>query len=104
MHQAFRTCLLVFLAVSTVSAQSGTITGTVTDQGGALLPGVRITVTNVDMNFERTFVTDERGDYTVPLLPSGTYNIVAETAGFKTEVVENIELSVDDRLRIDFVL
>src|SRR5262245_40074815 len=85
-------------------AQSGTITGTVTDPEGGVLTGASISITNVDNDFERTFTTDEHGDYTVPFLPPGTYRIEVTLPGFRTGVAENIILSVDDRLRIDLVL
>lgn len=94
----------MLLAVSPVYGQTGTITGTVTDLVGAVLPGVFVTITNQDTNAERTFVTDERGDYNVPLLPVGKYRIEATLTGFKTRVAESIDLSVDDRLRIDLTL
>lgn len=84
--------------------QAGTITGTVTDPIGGVLPGVLVRITNIDTNFERTFTTDERGDYTIPLLPAGTYRVEAELSGFRTGVAENIKLGVDDRLRIDLML
>ena len=45
-----------------------TITGSVTDPAAAVLPGVRVTMTHLETNLERTFVTDEHGDYTFPLL------------------------------------
>src|SRR5438552_3227801 len=85
-------------------AQSATITGTVTDPAGAVLPGALITITNTETNSERTFTTDEHGDYTVPLLTAGTYRVEALLSGFQTADAENIELGVDDRLRIDFIL
>lgn len=102
--------LLVLAAVviatteASAYAQSGTLTGIVTDPVGAVLPGVRITITHLETNLERTFITDEHGDYTVPLLPVGTYRIETELSGFRTAVAENIFLSVDDRLRVDFML
>src|SRR6516162_1283828 len=84
--------------------QTASLTGTVTDPAGALLPGTLITITQVQTNASRTFVTDERGDYRVPLLPPGRYRVEAALPGFKTVVRENIVLSVDDRLRVDFSL
>src|SRR5213592_925852 len=63
--------------VGSAYGQTGTITGTVTDPSGDVLPGALITITNVDTNFERTYTTDEHGDYTVPLLPSGTFRVEA---------------------------
>jgi hypothetical protein len=100
-------CLIavaIWGALSPAYAQTGAVTGTVTDVAGAVLPGVLITVTNQATNAERTFVTDERGDYNIPLLPLGTYRIEAALTGFKTAVAENIEVNVDDRLRIDLLL
>src|SRR6185295_9256692 len=97
--------LIVILGTAVpILAQTGTLTGTVTDPGGGILPGALITITNVDTNSERTFTTDDRGVYVVPLLPAGTYRVEAALAGFRRGVAENIELSVDDRLRIDFML
>src|SRR5437870_1309194 len=91
-------------AASWVYGQTASITGTVTDPAGAVLPGVTITITEVQTNASRTFITDERGDYRVSLLPPGRYRVEAALAGFKTAVRENIVLSVDDRLRVDFTL
>src|SRR5262249_33238145 len=91
-------------AVPAVYGQSAAITGTVTDPAGAVLPGVHITIKNIETDFERTFTTDEHGDYRFPLIPPGTYRIDAMLPGFRTGVAENIFLSVDDRLRVDFML
>src|ERR1043165_957403 len=103
-RKVFQAAVLMLAAGLSLFAQSGTMTGTVTDPVGAVLPGALITITNVDNNFERTFTTDDRGDYTVTLLPAGLYRIEVALAGFRTAVVENISVSLDDRLRIDFML
>ena len=91
-------------AASWVYGQTASITGTVTDPAGAVLPGVTITITEVQTNASRTFITDDRGDYRVSLLLPGRYRVEAAAAGFKTAIRENIVLSVDDRLRVDFTL
>ena len=97
------TAVFIFsgLTCALVWAQAGTaqITGTVKDQSGAVLPGVVITITNIDTNSERTFTTDDHGEYNIPFLPAGTYRIEAALLGFKTDVAENIFLDVDDRLQ-----
>src|SRR3989442_2844730 len=90
--------------VSWVFAQTASLAGTVTDPADAVLPGATITITQVQTNASRTFITDERGNYRVPLLPPGRYRIEASLAGFKTAVRENVVLSVDDRLRVDLAL
>src|SRR5262245_30902915 len=98
--------LLGVLLLSAVPAfaQTGGITGTVKDQTGAVLPGVTVAIVNTGTNAERTAITDERGDYTVTLLPIGVYRLQAELPGFKKGVAENIKVNANDRLRIDFLL
>ena len=92
------------LASSSAYAQTASLAGTLTDTGGAVLPGVTITITEVQTSASRTSATDERGNYRVPFLPPGRYRIEAGLPGFTTSVRENVVLSVDDGLRIDFTL
>jgi carboxypeptidase family protein len=87
-----------------VYAQTGTITGTVRDSVGGVVPGVTITLINTGTNAQRAVETDERGDYNVVLLPAGTYEIRAELPGFKTAVAKDVRVSVDDRLRLNLTL
>src|SRR5215471_4384173 len=98
------TATLALAGIPDTFAQTGTIVGTVMDSTGAVIPNASITITNVDTNSERTDMTDDRGDYTVPLLPPGTYRVEIVSSGFRTEVADNIEVSADDRIRIDFKL
>jgi outer membrane receptor protein involved in Fe transport len=84
-------------------AQTAAISGTVKDQSGALVPGVQITVTHTETAQKRSAVTDERGDYLVPLLPVGNYEVLAAQPGFKTSV-RRAELQVGDTSRVDFEL
>ena len=65
--------LLVLSARANANAQviTGTIQGTISDRSGAILPGVSVTVKNVDTNRTRTTLTNETGTYIVPLLPVG---------------------------------
>src|ERR1051326_5216065 len=92
----FVAAMVILMPAAPAHAQTGTITGTVTDPAGGVLPGVLITITNVDTNSERLFVTDERGDYTVPFLTAGIYRVEAALRRFRTEVADKIDLSVDD--------
>lgn len=81
------TMALTMASALPVFAQSqainGTIEGTVADPSGGVLPGVTVTVTNVDTGAERTVVTNESGIYRAPLLPLGTYKVAAELSGFR---------------------
>jgi hypothetical protein len=80
------------------------LTGTVTDQSGAVMPGATITALNVDTGFKRSAVSDARGDYLLLQLPIGNYTITAEGQGFRTEARAGIVLQVDQRARADFKL
>jgi Carboxypeptidase regulatory-like domain/TonB dependent receptor-like, beta-barrel len=74
-------------------AINGTIEGTVTDASAGVLPGATITITNTDTGSERSVVTNENGLYRAPLLPLGTYRVVAELQGFKKFEQTGISLS-----------
>jgi hypothetical protein len=102
-----RRLVLMMLLVAAVeiaaSAQetTGTITGSVTDQSGAVLPGVSVTLKNTNTNIARTVVTNETGLYTASLMPVGPYEITFELQGFQTVTVRSVTLHVNDRLQID---
>ena len=85
-------------------AVTGTILGTVTDNTGAVMPGVTVTVTQVETGRSRVYVTDNSGEYTAPSIPTGTYRVNAELQGFKAVALEGIRVSVDQRVRIDVQL
>ena len=97
--------LLVFIPAF-VFAQGGrsTILGTVSDETGAAVPRVSITVVNTGTQLKRTAVTDDRGDFEVPALDIGTYEVSAQAAGFRQAVVQNVRLEVDQRSRVDIRL
>src|ERR1041385_2805628 len=98
--------LLLVLTWSSVAfgQNRGTITGRVTDESGAVVPGVSIKVTNVNTNVARDTLTNETGVYSVELLPVGEYKVEAELSGFKKEVRSGLTLVVDQVARIDFTL
>jgi hypothetical protein len=97
------------LAISTtVFAQSqainASIEGTVVDDQGAVLPGVTVTVTNLDTGDTRIVVTNENGLYRAPLLPLGSYRVNAELQGFKRFEQTGIALSAGRTAVIDITL
>ncbi len=75
-------------------AANGTIEGTVADTQGGVLPGVTVTVSNIDTGLQRSLVTNENGLYRALLLPIGNYRAVAELQGFKKVQYDNLKLSV----------
>ena len=111
----FRSCLrlalpilvaLCTLAPSPAAAQAvyGSISGTVTDSSGAVLPGVSVTVTSVDRKTTDTVVTNESGFFLKERLVPGTYEVKAELASFKTAVVPSVVVNVDAQTPINFKL
>src|SRR5882724_9144326 len=87
--------------VASAQETTGTITGVASDQTGAVLPGVSVTIKNTNTGIARTFVTNEAGLYTASLLPVGAYEVAFELPGFQSITLKNIELHVNDRLRLD---
>jgi hypothetical protein len=82
----------------------GTITGRVTDQTGAVVPGVQITVTQTEMNFEAKAETNADGLYRAEQLRPGPYRLNFAAQGFKKIVRENVELHASETLAINVSL
>src|SRR5262245_42497035 len=93
---------MVLAAVSAASAQGelGTITGTLTDAQGGVLPGATATVVNVDTNVKTTAVSNQSGVYVLTSLVNGRYRLSCTMDGFAT-VNRDLELRAGDRLRVD---
>jgi hypothetical protein len=95
---------LVSPALAQSTAINGTIEGTIKDEQGAVLPGVTVTVSNVDTGDQRVVVTNESGLYRAPLLSLGTYQVVVELQGFKKVERTGISLRAGQTAVIDFAL
>src|SRR5882724_8120742 len=82
----------------------GEITGRVSDMTGAAVPGATVTLTSVSTNAVRSTTTTQSGDYSLPSVPPGIYNLRVEHQGFKAAVSNNVELQVQQTVRLDFTL
>ncbi|OFW36536.1 MAG: hypothetical protein A3J28_18735, partial [Acidobacteria bacterium RIFCSPLOWO2_12_FULL_60_22] len=82
------------LAVAMAQVTTGTISGTVQDSTGAVVPGVNITIRNTETGLTRAVASDEAGRYRAPNLPLGAYEVEGSKAGFQTEVRRGITLTV----------
>jgi len=82
--------LLLFAAVPSAQTPSGEITGTAVDSSSSVMPGVRITLTNVATKATRLTQTNESGVYVFPAVPPGTYTLRAELDGFSTVERANV--------------
>ena len=86
--------LLTTCARSWAQLATAQMNGRVTDESGAVLPGVTITATQIDTGATRTVVTDASGAYALPNLPTGPYRLEAMLSGFRTYVQTGIVLQV----------
>ncbi|HEY4048687.1 MAG TPA: carboxypeptidase-like regulatory domain-containing protein [Acidobacteriaceae bacterium] len=68
-------------------AEQGTITGTVRDSSGAVIPAAKVTAQEVSTHTVSATVSNGNGYYTIPYLAPGTYDVTAEATGFSTAVV-----------------
>ncbi|MFQ5737666.1 MAG: carboxypeptidase regulatory-like domain-containing protein [Acidobacteriota bacterium] len=85
-------------------AQDSSLSGTVTDPQGAVVPGAEVTITNSATGAQRTVLTGDAGRYLIPQVAPGTYEVRAELPGFKTAVVTGVALQVDIRSKLDLQL
>ena len=106
-HMLF-VCLMILslcIAANWAFAQVNTadILGTVTDSGGAVIPNVKVTITNTATNDTKVVTTNSTGDYIVNLMPSGSYTITAEAPSFKKATI-NLNVVSGDRARANVQL
>src|ERR1035438_239231 len=96
---------LLAAAVSPILAQAptGTISGTVTDTSGAVIPNAKVVVTNRDTGIVTNLVTNEAGIYAIPALSAGTYSIATEAAGFASRT-RLASVQVGTTTTVDFLL
>ncbi|HEX3819322.1 MAG TPA: carboxypeptidase-like regulatory domain-containing protein [Candidatus Sulfotelmatobacter sp.] len=98
-------CAVVCLCSSALFGQAtGSFSGTVTDNSGAVVAGAKVTVTAQATNVAREATTDDTGHYTVPLLGVGDFTIRVEGAGFKAAESRDVRLQVDEHRELDFKL
>jgi hypothetical protein len=95
--------LLAALCPSLLLAQGdrGTITGTITDPGGAAIAGATVTATHRAMNTQFKAVTSPDGEFVLPSMQVGGYRVRVESAGFKVSVRDNVTLEAGTTARLD---
>jgi hypothetical protein len=95
--------LAATLCATALFAQSerGTISGTVLDASGAVVPAARVTLTNTQTGVTFTLPSNASGEFTVPQLPVGTYTVRFEKGGFRPGTVSGIVLDASMTVRVD---
>jgi hypothetical protein len=102
----FRVVVFCLIGMVGVYAQSdrGTITGTVTDNSGAVVPHASVVAVNTESGTEFPVATSDTGNYTISSLRPGTYTVSADAAGFKKTTRTGIQVAVATNLRVDVTL
>ena len=103
---AFVTIVFTLLIPATANAQvaGATLSGTVSDQSGGIVPQARISVKNNATGITRTSTTSAAGFYSLPNLLPATYDVTATAQGFSTEILTGITLTVGEQQVLNFTL
>lgn len=83
---------------------TGSISGTVADASGAVVPGANVTVLNTETGIKETTETNAQGYYTFPVLPTGHYTVTVRAKGFKEYAQTGLAIDVNSALRVDATL
>ena len=108
-HMKLKICVMVTVWVLTATGlqaqgDRGIITGTVKDSTGAVVPGARVTAIHLATNTSYHASTTASGDFTVPALPVGNYQVRVENTGFKTEIANDVVVAAGATVRLDLAL
>ena len=106
MARIYLHCVLLACGVISLHSQeiTGSISGEIRDSTGAVMPGVRVTVRNMETNVAKTVLTGPSGTYRVPFIIFGRYSVSAESPGFKVTRAENVQVSTSEEARVDLAL
>ena len=96
---------MFFVCATDAGAQiSGSVVGTVSDTSGAVVPQVKLVLTNLATNVTRTTASSGTGDFSFPLVPVGQYRISAELSGFRKTEVPTLSVALGEATRVDIQL
>ena len=104
-----RSCLILLCSLfATIPLLAQTVTGTmqgnISDRSGGSLPGVTVTIRNMETGLERIVTTNETGFYNAPFLPVGRYTVQAELAGLGMQRRDNVRIDLNQTTLSDFVI
>jgi Carboxypeptidase regulatory-like domain len=86
------------------AAITGSISGTVRDQSGAVIPAATVVALNVRTGVKQTAMTDSHGFYSFPELPIGEYQILIQKSGFRQYQQTHLVIDINTALRVDATL
>jgi hypothetical protein len=93
--------VLPWLAISVWAGVGGSISGTVTDATGGVIPKASVTATNTATGIRQTVITDDKGFYSFPSLPIGHYDLEIESTGFKPYRRTGVVIDANTALTVD---
>jgi hypothetical protein len=96
--------MLLYVSVTGRGQVTASITGVVRDASGAVVPGAAVTIQHVETGTTRTAETDANGNYSVPSLPVGQYEVNVEKSAFKRQVRRGITLVVGQQAVVNITL
>ena len=99
-------CAVSLFLSPAASAQTvtGTLQGTVSDSKGAVVPGADVVIRNMETGQERNVKTGSEGTYLATFLPLGRYTVTTSSAGFSKVAQENIEVTLNQTIVVNFTL
>ncbi len=102
-HQLLICTLCLIAIVSSANAQTvtGSLVGHVEDASGAVIPGARVVITEINRGANREIVTNDEGNYSFGSLDPGIYRVEITQANFKKLVQENVEVAINTTVRVD---
>ena len=92
---------LILLASLTAQVRSGRISGLVSDTTGAVIPGAAVTVLEIATNQRHEVTSNDAGEFNVPYLAAGLYEVRVEKLGFESALQKQIELGVAQTVRVE---
>jgi Carboxypeptidase regulatory-like domain len=97
-------CMFLASGITYGQAINGTVVGTVRDASGALVQGAKISAKNLETGIVLNSTSSSDGNYTIPNVSPGSYDVSAQLSGFTTSVVRQIPVEVQKTSRVDFTL
>jgi hypothetical protein len=96
--------VLAFSHLALRAGTTGSISGTIMDPSGSVLPAAKLTLTNVIQGVQNKTTSDAKGVYTFPSLPVGQYSLQVEAQGFKSQTRAGLRIDLDTALHVDLTL
>jgi hypothetical protein len=93
--------LLCVPGLASAQFETATVVGTVRDSSGAVVPQAKVTLTNTQTGVSQERTTDANGNYEFFTVRIGTYVVTAEKSGFSIALVDNVQVTVGARQRVD---